>query len=111
MKPKSTLNCKLFVTTQNGRVANSWKCFYFNQHLLQTICITSEDVQYERGCAVQVRMCSLNQADLQYKQGCEVHSSRSSSLGTGGRDSKMGLLAQTTTFTTFTTFVARQRNR
>ena len=44
---KSILNCKLFVTTQNGRVANSWKCSYFNQHPLQTICNMSEDVQYE----------------------------------------------------------------
>ena len=61
---KSILNCKLFVTTQNGRVANSWKCSYFNQHLLQTICNMSEDVQYELGYAVQVqvRMCSINQA-------------------------------------------------
>ena len=27
-------------------------------------------MQYERGCAVQARMCSTNQAHLQYEQGC-----------------------------------------
>ena len=45
MKPKNVLNCKLFVTTQNGRVANCWKSSYFNQHPLQAICNMSEDVQ------------------------------------------------------------------
>ena len=48
MKPKSILNCKLFVTTQSGRVANCWKISYFNQHPLRTICNISEDVQYKR---------------------------------------------------------------
>ena len=52
MKQKSILNCKLFVTTQNERVANSRKSSYFNQHPLQTICNMSEDVQYKRECAV-----------------------------------------------------------
>ena len=62
-------------------------------------------VQYDQGCAVQVRhifnmredvrhesgtssvparMCSTSQADRQYKQGCVVQASKSSSFGTGG---------------------------
>ena len=34
--------------------------------------------------AVQVRMCSKNQAHHQYRQGCAVLASTSSSFGTGG---------------------------
>ena len=68
MKPKK--HTQLFVTTQNGRVANSWKSSYFNQHPLQTTCNMSKDVQYELG---------MNK-HLLYEQRCEVHASRLSSL-------------------------------
>ena len=51
MKPKKHIKLHT-VTTQNGRVANSWKNSYFNQHPLQTICNMSEDVQYQKECAV-----------------------------------------------------------
>ena len=62
-------------------------------HLVQTMCSTSKDVPYKRGCAVrirhiistseglqyesgissvQARMCSTSKAHLQYKQRCVV---------------------------------------
>ena len=52
MKQKKHIQLQMFVTTQNGRIANCWKSSYFNQHPLQTICNISEDVQYKRECAI-----------------------------------------------------------
>ena len=39
--------------------------------------------------AVQVKMCSKNQAHHQYKQGCAVQASKSSRFGTGGHHLKI----------------------
>ena len=74
-KAYSTANCLSLRKVEEQQIAE-------NAPILLTPSINY--VQYEQGCAVQVRMCFTNQAHLQYEQGCAVQSSKSSSFGTVG---------------------------